>query len=55
MMPDEKPTQPPPSLEQERERLEANLIRTRRYSPSRARKSADNLIAVAAAHPGWGK
>ncbi len=52
---EEKPTMPPPSLEQERSRLVENLIRTRNYSPSRARKSADNLIAVAAAHPGWGK
>jgi len=55
MMPDETPTQPPPSLEQERDRLEQNLIRARNYTPARARKSADNLLAVAAASPGWSK
>lgn len=50
----ETPTLPPPSLEEERAKLETSF-RKRNYSPERARKSAQNLLAVAAAHPGWRK
>jgi hypothetical protein len=49
-MPD---TIPPPSLDEEHAKLEA-MFRARNYSPAQARKSADNLLAVAASVPkGW--